>query len=103
MARQGIDIPPRPAPLLLDQRLNPRGAIVSRTRWLRVITSTVSSPAMVPMISAQPAWSSASVIAPAEPLAVLSTSSGPTPSTLTSSAGSTCARSGRTAARWGWV
>ena len=32
-----------------------RAAITSRSRWLRVITSTVSSPAMVPMTSAHPA------------------------------------------------
>ena len=32
-----------------------RAAISWRTRWLRVMTSTVSSPAMVPMISDQPA------------------------------------------------
>ena len=32
-----------------------RAAISWRTLWLRVMTSTVSSPAMVPMISDQPA------------------------------------------------
>jgi hypothetical protein len=31
-----------------------RCATVSRRRWLRVITRTVSSPAIVPMISAHP-------------------------------------------------
>ena len=44
-----------------------RFAMASRVRWLRVITRTVSSPAIVPMISAHPAWSRASVMAPAEP------------------------------------
>ena len=38
-----------------------------------------------------------------EPSAVFRTRNGPTPSTLTSRVGRTCANSGRTAPRWGWV
>ena len=54
---------------------------------LRVITSTASSPAMVPMISAQPAPSNARPSAWAAPAGVFTTSSGPTPSNERASSG----------------
>ena len=46
-----------PVPLRATYLTSPsiRLAISLRSRWLRVITSTVSSPAIVPMISDQPA------------------------------------------------
>src|SRR6185503_6082247 len=73
-----------------------RACTARRPRSLRVMTRMASSPAMVPMISLQPAPSTARPSACAAPVVVLSTSNGPTPSAETSMVGRNCSRCGRT-------
>src|SRR2546429_114256 len=73
-----------------------RTCTARRPRSLRVITRIASSPAMVPMISLQPAPSSASASGCALPVVVFSTSAQPTPSAETSMLGNSCSRCGRT-------